>query len=70
MPFSSSASTPGRPASAVLGTSGSSGLRAPPGTASARSRPLRMWSSTEGTVAKVICTWPEIRSATDGPPLR
>ena len=67
MPYQALISTPGTPASAMVGTSGSCGLRAALKTASARTLPLLMCGITEDAVSKAICTWPPIRSTMAGP---
>ncbi|MNT05845.1 hypothetical protein D3C72_1404840 [compost metagenome] len=63
-------STPGRPASVNVGTSGSWLARCGLVTASARRRPPLMCSSSVGTVAKANCTWPPSRSVMTVPPPR
>ena len=65
-PYHWSASKPGQPLSATVGTSGRAANRAGLDTASARSRPLLMCGSTAGEPVKVASTWPAMRSVTDG----
>lgn len=55
-PTQASSSKPGRPASAVVGTSGSMGWRVLLVTARALSLPVCTWPSTEGGVVMNICT--------------
>ena len=61
------ASTSGKPASAVVGTSGRAGERVAVVTASARSRPSRMWPITEGRLSTATWTRPAITSCSIGP---
>jgi hypothetical protein len=66
-PFQPSTSKPGRPDSATVGTSGSSGIRSRPVTALARNLPARIWGNTLGGLSNISWQEPEIRSATAGP---
>ena len=54
------------PASATVGTSGSSGSRLAPVTASARSFPALMCGKAEGMLSNIIITWPPSRSVIAG----
>jgi hypothetical protein len=65
-PYQLSEVTFGRPASAVVGTSGSVGARLALVTARAFSLPLRMWPRSTGTSKMPICTCPPTRSFTAG----
>ena len=56
----------GKPASAMVGTSGSVGVRDAPVTASARALPLRICCAAEGSVSKKKATRPAIRSVMAG----
>ncbi|MCY1384329.1 hypothetical protein D9M69_725730 [compost metagenome] len=67
MPYQALISTPGTPASAMVGTSDNWALRLALSTASARTLPLLMWGITEDAVSNEICTWPPIRSTSAGP---
>ena len=62
------AAKPGTPASAMVGTSGMPAWRASVVTPSTLSLPALTCGSADGGLAKLICTWPAIRSAMDGPP--
>ncbi len=66
MPYQFSASTCGSPASAVVGTSGSSGECSAPASATARSAPDRAGGRSTGRSANIIWTGPAIRSVTAG----
>ena len=66
MPHQAVASNPGSPASCMVGTSGSTGLRVAPVVASARSLPSRMKASEEGMLSIPASTRPAIRSVTIG----
>jgi hypothetical protein len=46
----------------MVGTSGRSGLRAVPVTATALALPSRMWGRSEPMPSIIIWIWPEIRS--------
>ena len=59
--------TPGRPASAVVGTDARLGRRAWLVTASTFSLPAWMWGMKGGAVPKVRSTWPPSRSCSAGP---
>ncbi|MNT58044.1 hypothetical protein D3C72_1954580 [compost metagenome] len=67
MPYQALISTPGTPASAIVGTSGSWALRLALSTASARTLPLLMCGITDDAVSNAICTCPPIRSTMAGP---
>ncbi|MNC67884.1 hypothetical protein D3C75_1184270 [compost metagenome] len=56
------ASKPGKPRSAMVGTSGMSGARCEDVTASARILPLRTWPISVGTDDRYMSICPPIRS--------
>src|SRR6476661_5614581 len=62
MPNQATASTVGKPASRVVGTSGKDGLRRSVVTARARNRPSRMWLREEGRLSTARSTRPAITS--------
>ena len=61
------ASKSGMPASAMVGTSGSEEERPAPLTASARSRPSRMWPMQEGMLSQPASRRPATASTSIGP---
>ena len=65
-PYHWSASKPGKPASATVGTLGSAGMRWGDETAIALIWPARIWASTAGMPVNKACTWPATRSLTAG----
>ena len=67
-PVQFSTSSAGMPASAVVGTSGSSGWRAVLAMASARSLPLFTWAMDSGRFENTMSSWPPMRSLIDGAP--
>ncbi|MNV60685.1 hypothetical protein D3C71_1531580 [compost metagenome] len=59
--------TPGRPASAVVGTVARLGRRSLPVTASTLSLPAWIWGMNGGAVPNVRSTWPLSKSCNAGP---
>ena len=63
-----STASPAKPASAVVGTSGTSGWRALLAIARARSLPDCTWAMLSGRLLKIRSSWPPIRSVMLGAP--
>lgn len=59
-------SKPGKPDSATVGTSGSSGERCALVMAMARNRPACTCGRAEGVLSNIDCTWPPSRSVMAG----
>ena len=65
-PAHTATSAVGQPASAIVGTSGSSGERAGVVTASGRSLPDATMGAADAVLVNMACTWPACRSFSAG----
>jgi hypothetical protein len=65
-PYQPPTSKPATPASIIVGTSGSDGLRCGDVTASARTRPPAMWLRALPMMSNIMVSWPLMTSVMAG----